>query len=556
MRVIFFFIMFMVLLPGLLRAQGHLSGDLQLNASFYDKDEAIGTNTTQYDHELSSAEGWLFLNYRIKGFKFSARFDAFHNSPLFDPQEAYSEQGLGYYSLTKDIGDLSVTGGYFYEQFGSGLIFRAYEDRLLGIDNAVQGLRLKYDLTDKFRIKAFTGKQKKRFQTYDAILKGAEIEKDLILSNDVQLFPGAAVVNRTLDNETMNNIVDEIRNYKDYDDRFIPKYNVYAYSLYNQLNFKNFSWYVEYADKSEEAIRNQEGGKFLNRDGYAMYSSLDYSTRGFGINVQYRKNRTYMLRTTPYAEQLRGHVNFMPPIAKQHSRRLTARYAPQTLNFGEEGYTTDVTYSPDRKNTFSLNLSYIKDGKDGRLFSAPVVAYENLTGKDDIYNPAEKLYHEVHFNYYRRWGLNFKTNVGIQNVNYDRIVYQGKPNANMVKTLTPFTEITYKLTRQKSLRAEFQYLSTDQDQGDFGFALLEYNIAPHYTISVSDMVNLEPRKNGALKDDQSWIHYYEIFGAYTINQSRFTLGYVKRVEGIVCTGGVCRVEPAFSGVQFGVSTNF
>ena len=37
-----------------------------------------------------------------------------------------------------------MTAGNFYEQFGSVLIFRAYEERGLGYDNAIDGFRLKY----------------------------------------------------------------------------------------------------------------------------------------------------------------------------------------------------------------------------------------------------------------------------------------------------------------------------------------------------------------------------------------------------------------------------
>ena len=40
--------------------------------------------------------------------------------------------------------NLTVTAGNFYEQFGSGLILRSFEERTLGIDNALDGLRLKY----------------------------------------------------------------------------------------------------------------------------------------------------------------------------------------------------------------------------------------------------------------------------------------------------------------------------------------------------------------------------------------------------------------------------
>lgn len=538
-----------------LYGQGQLSGSLQLNGAFYDNDPNIGTNTTQYSEELSSADGWLFLNYRIKGFRAAVRFDAFHNSPLFNPQEAYSRQGLGFYSLTKEIDDLTITGGHFYEQFGSGLIFRAYEDRLLGIDNAVQGVRLKYDISDNFNVTAFTGRQKRRFDNYGSVLKGANVEKDWIVSDNVQLFSGAAAINRTLDDQTMSNIADEIRTY-DYENRFIPNYNVFAYSIYNKLNYKNLSWNLTYASKTNEAIRNRRGDRFVNEDGYALYSTLSYSVRNFGINLDFRKNQTFVMQTTPYANQLRGNINFMPPVSKQHTRRLTGRYAPQARNIGEEAYQLDVTYSMGRSSTFSLNASYIKQGTDNRVFSAPSVAIGNLTNSEARNSPASKLYHEVNGNFFHRWGRNLKTRVGLQTVNYDRIVYQGKPNANMVKTLTPYAEATIKLTRRNSLRTQLQYLSTEQDQGDFAFGLVEYNVAPNYTISVSDMINTQPRKNGKLKDDQSFIHYYSVFGSYTLKQTRFTAGYVKRVEGVVCTGGVCRVEPAFSGLEVSVSTNF
>ena len=36
---------------------------------------------------------------------------------------------------------VGVTIGNFYDQFGSGMIFRAYEERHLGIDNALDGIR-------------------------------------------------------------------------------------------------------------------------------------------------------------------------------------------------------------------------------------------------------------------------------------------------------------------------------------------------------------------------------------------------------------------------------
>jgi hypothetical protein len=40
---------------------------------------------------------------------------------------------------------LDVTVGNLYEQFGSGMVLRAQEDRFIGIDNSIDGLRVKYD---------------------------------------------------------------------------------------------------------------------------------------------------------------------------------------------------------------------------------------------------------------------------------------------------------------------------------------------------------------------------------------------------------------------------
>ena len=88
------------------------------------------------------------MNYSNYGFNIATRFDLFNNSNLLNPSGSFSGQGLGFWQVSKDIEKLNITAGYFYEQFGSGLVFRAYEDRLIGIDYAVQGVKAKYAITD------------------------------------------------------------------------------------------------------------------------------------------------------------------------------------------------------------------------------------------------------------------------------------------------------------------------------------------------------------------------------------------------------------------------
>ena len=52
------------------------------------------------------------------------------------------------------------------------------------------------------------------------------------------------------------------------------------------------------------------------------------------------------------------------------------------------------------------------------------------------------------------------------------------------------------------------------------------------------------------------LHYPTAGVVYSAGSTRYSLRYVKQVEGVVCSGGICRLEPAFSGVKLNVSANF
>ena len=140
--------------------KGQLSGNLLLNFQKYIRDDSIGASTKVYKQNTSSIEAWLFLNYRYRGYSFVVRYDAFNNSPLLNPQGSTTAHGIGFYQINKKVDKLDITVGSFYDQLGSGLLFRAYEQRQIGIDYALQGIRLQYDFNDRWKAKAFAGNQK------------------------------------------------------------------------------------------------------------------------------------------------------------------------------------------------------------------------------------------------------------------------------------------------------------------------------------------------------------------------------------------------------------
>ncbi len=508
--------------------QGNLSGDLMMNVNFFQRDTNIKAAGNQlYDNFLSGGEGWLGLRYAGFGFTGIVRFDAFHNSNLQNPTSALTAAGIGMFSLSKEFKKLTITGGHIYDQIGSGIIFRAYEDRGLLIDNALFGLHLKYRLNDHVTVKGFSGQTKNLFERYQPILKGMNIETDFDLGSKAHITPGIGIVNRTMDQKSMDNIISNINNMPE-KDRFIPTYNSSAISLYNTLNAGNISWYIEGALKSSEAI--VLNGALKKQSGNVIYSTLGYAQNKFGINGSIKRTENFVMRTSPNEILLKGIYNWQPIIAQIRPQRLIARYTPPSQDLSELAGNLNAFYTPNDKLNFNLAYTRINTLKDQVLYRELFVETEIRTIK------------------------NVLLHMGIQYLNYNQSIYQVKniDDYPIVKAFTPFLEIGYKINKKNSIRAELQYMSTKQDYGSWVFGLLEYNISPTWSFAVSDMYNAKPNTNHISKAH----HYPNVFMAYTKDANRFTLQYVKQVDGINCTGGVCRYEPAFSGFKIGVTSSF
>lgn len=533
--------------------KGEFSGNFQNTNQFYVNDPQIGTNTTQYKRELSSTDAWLFLSYKLKGFKFNLRYDVFNNTPLFNPSEAYTKSGIGIWSVSKDIDKLNITVGYFYDQFGTGMVFRAYEDRNLGLDFAVNGARVIYTPTENTQIKAFTGLQKFRFDLRPEVIKGINAEHRIEINENLNTQLGASVVNRTIDQSTMNNIVGGINNYE-LENRFIPKYNVYVGNIYNTLSYKKFTLYTEYCQKTKEAIFNPLINRMELKDGRVYYTSLSYSTKGLGINGQYKRIESFSLRTSPLENLNLGMIAYLPSLTRQNTYRLLARYNAVVQELGENALGLEFTIKPQgeffkkHQTTININTSVVTGKNDFDLTRLNPVNFSDDTAR---------YFREHYIDVSHKFTKKLKAMLGFQYINYNQQLFeQQSAQYKYVTAKTYFGEVTYKLTPTRSLRVEAQYLDTKQDLGSFINGTVELNIAPHYSFSIGDMVNVNRVIRNTQASSSDLVHYWNVFGSYTYKTTRITGGYLKQVEGVNCTGGVCRVEPAFSGVRLTLQTNF
>jgi hypothetical protein len=530
------------------RAQGTLTGDFQANYNFYQGDSAIAATVELYDKYLNCGEAWLTNRYSNKGFTAFLRIDAFTNSNLYVPGTAFTSFGIGAFSLSKEIGELTITGGYIYDQIGSGVLFRSYEDRGLLIDNALIGAHLRYKPAKNITLKAFAGQQKRIAsphlnQRYAPIIKGFNAEGDFDAGKKAHISPGFGVLNQTLDPNTIADLAYVI-NTQPLSTRFVPRYNMYAVTGYNTLTMGDFSWYVEGAYKTHEAIPDASvfidslGARedvLSDRSGNVQFTTLSYARKGLAINLSGKRTENFVMRTyTPKSSaeaQLQGLLNWQPIVARIRPQRLISRYSPVSQNLSEMAAGADVLISPNDNLDITLNYTRINTLEDVKLY--------------------REVFAELEYRGIDKWLFMG----GGQYLNYNQDLYLVRPGKPIIEAVTVFLEGTYRFNDKKSLRVEVEYMHNKEDYGSWAFALIEYNIAPRWSFAVSDMyiTELNPGNLSGLKTSP---HYYNAFMAYTKGPHRFTLSYVKQPDGINCTGGVCRYEPAFSGLRLGVTSSW
>lgn len=545
--------------------QGFFSGSFQSNTNFYIRDPAIGAaNLPHYDNLKVGGDNWFNLNYSNEklGLEAGVRFDAYLNSILRNPSTPYTGVGLGSFYLKKKLKDFTFTGGYLYDQIGTGMIYRTYEERTLGIDNALIGARVEYDYKQMIHLKAFGGVQKNVFTIYNPIILGFNVDGNFTVGK-VTLAPGAGIINRSMDQGSYNILRDAIST-MDSSQGFTPVHNVYAFTFYNTLSVGPVSWYVEGSYKTREAIigLNRSGqNQYYNRPGNAIYSSLNISKKGLGVTLLFKRVENFTLRTSPNEKIFQGLLNFEPPVPRQNSLRLPSRYFASSLEQHELAFGAEITWTPIKKLSFLLNGSYVRDFVfQPALVREPVVTDRGGGVRDTSYRDHKNFFAEGSIEAHYKPNHNIDFELGFQYILYNRIIYQQDggiyPGEYKVSSYTPFAEITHKINRKLSYRIELQYQYVPNDFGQWAYALFEFNVAPSFSFAVSDMWNFKPNPQNVLAVYRQPNHFYSAFVSYTHGPHRFSLSYAKQVAGIVCTGGVCRYEPAFSGVRFSITSTF
>lgn len=373
----------------------------------------------------------------------------------------------------------SITGGDYYEQFGTGIALRSWEDRSLGWNNSLGGGRFTFRTpNDIFSMKLLGGWRRRNLWYGADALAGTELAVHLGGWN----LQGSAVYKRCkVDGNAQNR---------------------YAWSAL-----------ASYAGGGFNALAEWVGVQ----GGNAQTLELGYAYKQFSSSLRVRRLENML---DPME------MNYLPSLS-QEQHYMLASLNPYTTNAaGELGGSLDLFY---RLGSWKFHLS------GAYIWTLPQALVNHSV--------LRTAYREVNLEVEKKWNRRFKTIafVSIQEYSPSR----GERNGTDIQNVFVL-DASFKVSRKLTLRGQFQYLYSQELTRDWMAASLELVSVDGWSFHVQDMYN-----HGDTRE-----HYYDIGGSWTRSGFKVDLSYGHQRAGLVCSGGVCRWQPEYTGGMLRLSYNF
>lgn len=520
-----------------------IHGDFQTDFQIYQQDSLIGAPDVP---EKLLSNGYLNLIFSSGNFSAGLRYENYQNVMQgFDPR--YQGSGIPYRFAEYRAKDFEITAGNYYEQFGTGLILRSYEERSLGIDNSLDGIRIKFKPYNGVYLKGIIGQQRFFFDKGPGIVRGLDAEINLnellpkLSSSKWKYTFGGSFVSKYQE---------------DRDPLFKLPENVGAMSGRGIIAKGNWLFSTEYAYKINDpsAINN-----YIYKPGEALVASLSYSQKGLGVIVSAKRIDNMNFRSDRSATGNVLSINYLPALTKMHAYSLSAFYPYASQPNGEMAYQGQINYKI-KKDTklgghygtdIAINYSRATSIEMQQVNDTTAIMQRGTLGyKSNFFVFGDELYFEdFNIEISHKFSKKIKGIFTYAYISYNSDVIEGHTDG-MFYSHIGIADLTWKITPTKAIRLEMQHLLTAQDEGNWGLAMLEYSIAPKWFFAITDNYNY------GNTDSERRIHYYNVGFGFNKNSSRISFSYGKQREGIVCVGGVCRNVPASNGLLVSITSSF
>jgi hypothetical protein len=525
---------------------GQVSGNFQSDVQYYIEDQSIGANAV---NEKVLANSWANFSYSMGNFTAGIRYEGYMNSLLGYPNQGGINDGVGipfrYAMFTND--NFEITVGNFYEQFGNGLILRSYEEKMLGIDNALDGFKVKYNPVPGVFITGLIGKQRYYWTHGPGIIRG---------------FDGELQINELITSFNESNLRMSIGG------SFVSKYQKEDNPIYNlpanvgagagriDIRYKGLRLNSEYAYKiNDPSMENT----YIYRPGQALLINAIYSQSGLGVVLSTKWVDNMSFRSDRNASLTDLSINQLPEITRNHIYTLPAFYPYATQPNGEWGAKAEIIYKIKKESllggkygtTISFNYSRAHEIEKSQINdSTPIGAPGTFGYNTSFFSIGEELYfQDINIEISKRWTKKLYTNIAYVNLFYNYDLLRGIPGHDNVLAHIAIADATYKFGGGVALKTELQGMFTKQDEGNWGLGLIELTI-PNWFFTIMDNWNY------GNPDPNSRPHYFSFGFGYVNGGSRVQLTYGKQRAGVMCIGGVCRNVPASNGFSLSISSTF
>lgn len=540
----------LVLANSLVHAQ--FSASLESNNQYYVDDKKIKLSEAEAEDRFRS-NSYLTLAYKTGKFSFGTQIESYAPKALLNYYPDFKDVNVGtFYANYNNEKGLDITLGHVYDQFGSGLAFRTWEDRQLGIANSIVGGKIKYSAPDNlYTLKALYGKQRIGFDWSNSTIAGVDAEFQLATALQSDKF------NSNIGFSFVNKHESEDPAYPN-----APK-DVSMYGVRLNNEYKDFYLNLEYLYKSKDVIKMASEIDPANvYSGNALSLMFGYTKKGLGFNGSVRRLENfnfYSERNLVGNQYNQALLNYVPALTKQFDYSLANIYVyqaqPQLTFFpqkkaGEIGSQFDFYYQFKKGSTFG--------GKYGTNISLNLANWYGLKGtyrvyedyntvETDFLNWGERYYSDFNVDVRKRFSESWNSALIYiyQDYNQDRIQEtSGKVSANTVA----FDNIIK--FKKSSLKVEVQHQWADASYKNWAAALTEFNFLKNWSVFLNDLYNY----GNDIKEDR--IHYYSGGVVFRKNSTRVQASYGRQRGGLLCVGGVCRWVPENTGFTLNINTTF
>ena len=544
--------------------KGRFTGNFQLSGQYYTPDSAISAVVPP---EKTALSGFGNILYRKGKITAGLRFETYIPAPVGYPAGAsWDGTGLGYRFVQYSGDQLDITVGNFYEQFGSGMILRTWEDRGLGVDYALDGVRVKARPYKGTEFTALYGKQ--RFNFNDGLQNGSGLVRGLNADFNINSLLDSAIVipgQLSIGGSFVSKYEENLSTVYDYPE------NVSAYAARIKYIKSGFQLSGEYVQTGENpsAMNSRiitipdslDPGVGLWQNGQGINLNATYSKKGFGISFTASSLANMSFQSQRGAGPFDSWINYLPPTSVLQTYLLSQLYPYATQPNGEVAYRGDLFYNFKKNSTLGgkygmkLEISYthIQEPQKEELNDLST----SRNGVEiSLFKPGKTTYYsDFNAKLTKKFSKKFKGILFYQNLVYNNNVVQGAYNyENVAVKGTVYADLfvfegNIKFNRKNNFRFEVQALFTDQHLQDWVTGVAEYTVSPHWFFTLIDQWNYG-NANG------NKYHFPSVSTGYIHDSSRISITYGRQRAGVFCVGGVCRVVPASNGLTINLTHSF